>query len=93
VPTTSNHRTQLGPLAQPDGRLGAGNLRNQGSMMNRSPKGHAPAQRQPFGNLGSNSVNRPSVSGYGMSAGMKVSQQQGGELHFNFRLDFWALLL
>jgi len=28
-------------------------------------------------NLGGNNVNRPSISGYGMSAGMKIGRQQG----------------
>lgn len=92
MPTPSNHRTQLGPVAQPVGRLGSGSLRNHANMMNRSPKGHTPAQRQPFGNLSTNSVNRPGVSGYGMSAGMKVSQQQGGELQSPHN-HCWALLM
>lgn len=83
MPTPSDHRTQLGPMAQSASRYGTGNPRTQAGMISRSPKGHTPAQRQPFGNLGTSSVNRPSMSGYGMSAGMKTSQQQGGELHFD----------
>lgn len=85
-PTPSNSRTQLGSVAQPASRLGAGDSRNQTSTMNRSPpKGHASAQRQAFGNLGTNGVSRPNAGGYGLSAGMKSSQQQGGERLSRFR--------
>jgi len=42
-----------------------------------SSQNQTPSQRQPFGNISGNSINRPSMSGYGMSAGMKVGRQQG----------------
>ena len=42
-----------------------------------SSQNQTPSQRQPFGPISGNSVNRPNVSGYGMSAGLKVGRQQG----------------
>lgn len=36
-----------------------------------------PSQRHPLGAVNVNSVGRSAMSGYGMSAGMKVGRQQG----------------
>ena len=80
--TPSQHRTRLGPPGQPAGRVNTTDYRNSSSMMPNSSQNQTPSQRQPFSNISGNSVNRPSVSGYGMSAGMKVGRQQGsGKSH------------
>ena len=73
--TPSQHRTRLGPSKLAGNS--AGDYRNQSGSLPPSSQGQTPAQRQPFGNLNINSINRPNVSGYGMSAGMKVGRQQG----------------
>ena len=77
MPTPSNHRTQLGPTAQPNNRLGAGGYRHPANAMNEALQNHTPGQRQPFAGLNMNSVSRNGLSGYGMSAGMKIGRQQG----------------
>ena len=76
-PTPSSHRTHLGPVAHSPGRLPAGVRRSAGTANGISPNG-TPAQRQPIGNFGTHSVSRNGLSGYGMSAGMKVGRQQSG---------------
>ena len=75
--TPSQHRTRLGPLNQPAGRPDPTDYRGSSNMMFSSSQNQTPSQRQPFGNISGNSINRPSMSGYGMSAGMKVGRQQG----------------
>lgn len=77
MPTPSNHRTQLGPTAQSANRLGTGSYRHPANMMNRDSQNHTPGQRQSLADLNVSSVNRNGLSGYGMSAGMKVGKQQG----------------
>ena len=77
MPTPSNHRTQLGPTGQSASRLGTGGHRYTTNVINRDFQNHTPAQRQSLGNLNMNSMNRNNLSGYGMSAGMKVGRQQG----------------
>lgn len=80
--TPSQHRTRLGPLNQPAGRPDPSDYRSSNNMMFGSSQNQTPSQRQPFGNLSGNSINRPSMSGYGMSAGMKVGRQQGNGMSF-----------
>ena len=75
--TPSQHRTRLGPLGQPPGRVNPGDFRQNNNVMPNSSQSQTPSQRQPFSSITGNSVNRPHVSGYGMSAGMKVGRQQG----------------
>ena len=77
MPTPSNHRTQLGPTGQSASRLGTGGYRHPANMMNRDLQNHTPGQRQALASLNINSANRNGLSGYGMSAGMKVGRQQG----------------
>ena len=77
MPTPSNHRTQLGPTGQSASRLGTGGYRHPSNVINRDFQNHTPGQRQSLGNLNMNSTNRNNLSGYGMSAGMKVGRQQG----------------
>ncbi|KAK4692020.1 E3 ubiquitin-protein ligase CCNP1IP1, partial [Lecanoromycetidae sp. Uapishka_2] len=73
---TPSHRTQLGPAAQPAIRTGTAAFRDPPNMVNRSLQSHTPAHRQPFAGHNVNSAARPSMSGYGMSAGMKIGRQQ-----------------
>lgn len=101
MPTPSNHRTQLGPTGQPASRLGTGGHRNPANALNRDLQHHTPGQRQSLAGLNLNSVNRNGLSGYGMSAGMKVGRQQGELSRFlrsssprilgNFYADYYSL--
>lgn len=77
MPIPSNHRTQLGPIAQSASRLGTGGYRHPANMLSKDLQNHTPSQRQSLAGLNVNSVNRSGMSGYGMSAGMKVGRQQG----------------
>ena len=57
-----------------------GNQANTGNYLNAGRISavrlqQTPSQRQPLVNLGSSGLNRSSISGYGMSAGMKVGRQ------------------
>ena len=73
--TPSHHRTRLGQTTtQPGNRA---EPRNQNISLVGSLQSQTPSQRQPLGSVNTNSVNRSGVSGYGMSAGMKVGRQQG----------------
>lgn len=80
MPTPSNHRTQLGPTAQSASRLGTGGHRHPANMINRDLQNHTPGPRQSLAGMNVNSVDRNGLSGYGMSAGMKVGRQQGSRL-------------
>ena len=75
--TPSNHRTQLGPAAQSASRLGTGGYRHPASGVTRDLQSHTPGQMQSIPSLNMNSVNRNGLSGYGMSAGIKVGRQHG----------------
>ncbi|KAF6236070.1 hypothetical protein HO173_005698 [Letharia columbiana] len=77
MPTPSNHRTQLGPTTQSASRLGTLGYRHDANMFNKDLQNHTAGQRQSLASLNMNSVNRNGLSGYGMSAGMKVGRQQG----------------
>ena len=80
MPTPSNHRTQLGPVASNSSRLGAGGLRNTTSTANRGLQSQTPAHQQSFASLNANTLSRPSMSGYGLSAGLKVGKQSSWSL-------------
>ncbi|KAL2050132.1 hypothetical protein ABVK25_009635 [Lepraria finkii] len=75
IPTHSNHRTQLGPTSQTSSRLGTGGCRNSASLLSKTAPSQTPSYRQPFAGLHTNTINKPSVSGHGMSAGMKIGRQ------------------
>ena len=77
MPTPSNHRTQLGRATQSASRPGAGVYRNPVNMTNGDLQHHTPVPRQALGGLSTNNVYKNGLSGYGMSAGMKVGRQQG----------------
>ena len=81
--TPSQHRTRLGPSKLAGNS--AGDYRNHSGSLPPSSQSQTPTQRQPFGTLNINSINRPSVSGYGMSAGMKVGRQQSSGKPFSIR--------
>ena len=68
--TPSHHRSRLGPLGQ-SGTPADFRPAPMGSQ-NRSP-----SRRQPFNTITGNSMSKPTASGYGMSAGLKVGRQQG----------------
>ncbi len=61
--------------------------RNVSGLMGSSQM-QTPSHRQPFTNVTGNSVNRSSVSGYGMSAGLKVGRQQGNRNSTKFVLYY-----
>ena len=75
-PPLTQHRARLGPVSTPASRSGVDGHRNATGLMDGSQM-HATSYRKPFANVNGGSVNRPSVSGYGMSVGMKVGRQQG----------------
>lgn len=74
--TPSQHRTRLGPARPLGNGSNIGDYRTQNNFLPPSSQNQTPLHRQPFGTLNPNSVSRPNVSGYGMSAGMKVGRQQ-----------------
>ena len=80
MPTPSNHRTQLGPAVSNSSRLGAGGFRNTTSTTNRGLQNQTPAHQQPLASLNANTLSRPSMSGYGLSAGLKVGKQSSWSL-------------
>ena len=80
MPTPSNHRTQLGPVASNSSHLGAGGFRNTASTASRGLQSQTPTHQQPFASLNANTLSRPSMSGYGLSAGLKVGKQSSWSL-------------
>lgn len=85
-PTPSNHRTQLGPVASNSSRLGAGGFRNAASTAARGLQSQTPAHQQSFAGLNANTLSRPSMSGYGLSAGLKVGRQTSWSLFRSLRV-------
>ncbi|KAL8831942.1 MAG: hypothetical protein Q9191_000582 [Dirinaria sp. TL-2023a] len=75
--TPSQHRTRLGPPGQATGRVMPVDLRHTNGITPSSSQNRSPSRRQPFGAITGNSINKPSGTGYGMSAGMKIGRQQG----------------
>jgi len=82
-PPPTQHRARLGPMSNSASRLGVDSHRSATGPMGSSQM-QTPSRRQPFVNVTGNSVNRSSVSGYGMSAGLKVGRQQGNEDYVMF---------
>lgn len=70
LPTPSHHRTQFVSIPQ------TGNGLSNGTFSGPNRVQQTP-QRQPLANVGTGSINRPIISGYGMSAGLRVGRQQG----------------
>lgn len=75
--TPSLHRTQLRQPMQTINHQGTSGIRSLGALATGASQTHAPSQRRPLGGLNGNTASRPGVSGYGMSAGLKVGRQHG----------------
>ena len=75
-PPLTQHRARLGPMSTPASRLGVDGQRSVSGHMS-SSQAQTPLFRKPFVNTNGNNVNRPNISGYGMSVGMRVGRQQG----------------
>lgn len=86
MPTPSNHRTQLGPVASNSSRLGTGGFRNTAGIANRGLQSQTPAHQPSFAGINTNTLSRPSMSGYGLSAGLKVGKQSSWSLLWSFQL-------
>lgn len=74
IQTPSTHRQRLPSRNGPALRVGLGSLQSNsvpGTPMTR----RSPSDRPPLGSLNGNSSVGPGFSGYGMSAGLKVSNQ------------------
>ena len=74
--TPFGHRTRLGSGISLRQQVPE-SARNSGVYVPATSHSQTPFQRRSLVNMNSNSISRPSVSGYGMSAGMKVGRQQG----------------
>ncbi|KAL9119570.1 MAG: hypothetical protein Q9187_003876 [Circinaria calcarea] len=75
--TPSLHRTRLGQPTQTITQQGTSGVRSLGALATGTSQTQTPAQRRPLGGLNGNSSSKTGVSGYGMSAGLKVGRQQG----------------
>ena len=76
--TPSQHRTRLGSTIRTFGQQDAGQGPiNKGFFATGGVHYQTPSQRHPLGAINGNSVNRSGISGYGMSAGVKVGRQRG----------------
>lgn len=73
---TPQYRPQLSSIQQSGSQPNTGSYVNPGRISAERLQ-QTPSQRQPLANVGSSSLNRSGVRGYGMSAGMKVGRQQG----------------
>ena len=75
--TPFGHRTRLGSTFPPGRQQAPGSAR--ATMTNAPVTSHSqtPSQRRPMLNMNNTTANRLSVSGYGMSAGLKIGRQQG----------------
>lgn len=76
LPTPAQYRPQSGSVQQSGSQSHVGNYMNAGRI-SAARLQQTPSQRQPLATVGNSSLNRSGVSGYGMSAGMKVGRQQG----------------
>ena len=74
--TPFGHRTRLGSGISVRQQVPE-SARNIGVSAPATSHSQTPCQRRPPVNMNSNSISRPSLSGYGMSAGMKVGRQRG----------------
>ncbi|MCJ1399705.1 hypothetical protein MMC11_002907 [Xylographa trunciseda] len=76
--TPFGHRTRLGSTFLPSRQHGAGSVGVATTDAPATSHAQTPSQRRPLINVNSTTVSRPSVSGYGMSAGLKIGRQQAG---------------
>ncbi|MCJ1292257.1 hypothetical protein MMC34_003807 [Xylographa carneopallida] len=79
--TPFGHRTRLGSMFLPSRQQVPGSVRATTANAPATSHTQTPSQRHPMLNLNSGTATRPSVSGYGMSAGLKIGRQQGAGLH------------
>jgi len=73
--TPSTHRQQLTPSNAPTPQIGVSNL--QQSPVTSTPMPQRPSPRQPLAGLSVNTGGPSGFAGYGMSAGLKVSNPTG----------------
>ncbi|KAI9872315.1 MAG: hypothetical protein M1830_001791 [Pleopsidium flavum] len=75
--TPSQHRTRLPTPARPGRQSGQLQTHNHQSGLTGKPQDNLTSMpRQPLSGINPNSLNSNGMSGYGMSAGMKVGRQQ-----------------
>jgi E3 ubiquitin-protein ligase CCNP1IP1 len=78
IQTPSTHRQRLNPGNAPaPPRMGLSNLQSGMSSAPIPNQGISPSGRQALSNLNANSAAGPGFAGYGMSAGLKVSNPAG----------------
>ena len=75
--TPSLHRTRLGQAFQPTPVQQSNGIRSNNLFSAGHVPSHTPSQRRPLAAVSGNSVGRSGLSGYGMSAGLKVGRQSG----------------
>ena len=80
--TPFGHRTRLGSMFLPSRQQVPGSSRATTTNAPATSHTQTPSQRHPMFNMNSTTINRPSVSGYGMSAGLKIGRQQGTQTSF-----------
>ena len=68
MPPAGNAENNTENYFNPGGRLSSGRLPQQAPS----------SQRQPLANVGASNTNLSQISGYGISAGMRVGRQQEG---------------
>ena len=74
--TPSTHRQRLAPGNGPSPRMGLANLQSN-AVAGTPMQQQRPSPRQPFAALNNNTVSGTGFAGYGMSAGLKVSNPAG----------------
>ncbi|MCJ1283246.1 hypothetical protein MMC26_002574 [Xylographa opegraphella] len=80
--TPFGHRMRLGSMFLPSRQHVSGSSRATTTNAPATSHSQTPSQRHGMLNMNSTTVNRPSVSGYGMSAGLKIGRQQGTQSLF-----------
>ncbi|MCJ1381125.1 hypothetical protein MMC17_004234 [Xylographa soralifera] len=80
--TPFGHRTRLGSMFLPSRQQVPGPVRAAATNVPATSHTQTPSQRRPMLNMNSATIIRPSVSGYGMSAGLKIGRQQGTQTYF-----------
>ena len=85
--TPSLHRTRLGQAVQPAPMQQANGVRNNGLFSAGNIPTQTPSQRRPLATVNGNTAGRSGLSGYGMSAGLKVGRQTGKVFPFEILID------
>jgi E3 ubiquitin-protein ligase CCNP1IP1 len=79
--TPSTHRQRLAPGNDPTPRPGFVNLHSTGIARTPMLPPQRTSPRQPLANLSGNNAGPTGFAGYGMSAGLKVSNPTGAGIH------------